>query len=227
MFKRYIIILALALIVFLARPTQVFACSDWSLSCVLGLTDIADRDAQRRESETQINATKAQRIAEINSAADVAKRQADAVIQAQIEQGKISIEQARQMGESYRRLIDGQTQEKVTVIAGQTVQNIAALQGQTQIAIAGIEQAGLTTRERLMFESIRGIVIFAGLLLASMIIVACIVLFLRFTRRSPHSITQTPAWPRRTVREQEVYYIPGPVQTRKSEIVAANNVKGE
>jgi hypothetical protein len=154
-------------------PIKAYACDDWSLSCVFfGSTpkEIADRDAQRRENEAVTQADKDKRVAEINSAADVAKKQADVMIEAQKQQGQLSVEQAKQAGLNAREQIDALANIKIAEVLGTAAQNVATINGAAQIGTQSVIEAGMTTRERQQQETTKQLInIVGGLFLVGLL----------------------------------------------------------
>lgn len=209
MTQRYTLVILIALGVFLARPTQVFACDSWSLSCLLGVDDIADRDAARREAENAQNAQAKIRQAEINAQRDQALRQADNALHIQVLQGQITLEQARIQMEAYKALLESNTQTQNTIIAGQSAQNIAAIQAAAQVSIVGVQESGETVRQRLLLEAVRGIVILALIVFAALVVLVV------------YRLAHRPPKPPRVLGEGVYYTYQTPVQRsdRSCEVV--------
>lgn len=141
-----------------ATPVHAEGCGLLEVFCWTGLTRIGQQDADRRVQETKINADRDTKNTEIKAQADLRIAEANNALQLQIEAGKITVEQAKVQMQGYIALINSQRDQTISASHDQAVTNIEAMHDQAKVAIAGIQEAGMTTRERLVVESVHGLI---------------------------------------------------------------------
>jgi hypothetical protein len=132
-------------IVFLSTfyPARAYACGSFlCIGDMLGITDMANRDAQRREHQAEIDRQKAQEVARINADAQARIAEANRQLEAQRIQGQISATQAKAMADAFAAAVNAKRDEYV-----------AALQANAQVAINGINETGATERERVGWQA--------------------------------------------------------------------------
>lgn len=185
--KRILSALALSIVVSLF-PAKAYACDSFlCLGDMLGITDIAARDAQRKEKQAETEHQRTVDVARINADANARIAEANRQLEQQRIQGKISEAQAKSMSDAFAALVASKRDEA-----------IAGITQNAQVAIAGINQTGETERNRLGWDAksnMLTIAIIGLLLLTAMLILHC------RTKQAPQ-ITVMLANPQRTQLEQ-------------------------
>lgn len=196
-FTRCALIGATTLTLIGATPIHAYACSNWTLSCVFGLDDIAAQDADRRVTENaQDNAATVEK-SRIEAEKAQALRAADNALQVQMMNGQITRELADQQFRQYTALLDA----SVEMQKSQTDQNIAALQAAANVSIVGVQESGMTVRERLRLETMRTVMTLAVLLIGGLILL-CLLGVTRTSLRKQKKDRQYPVY----VTEEPNYY---------------------
>lgn len=173
------LILALVLSIFLSLiPARAYACDSWiCLGDWFGYTNIAARDAERKEKMAETERQRAIEIARVNADAQARIAEANRQLEAQRIQGQISALQAKAMADAFAATVNAKRDEYV-----------AALQNNAQVAITGINETGQTERSRISWEAktnmltigIVGFLVLAGL--------ACVAYFLRSSDRGDRQV---------------------------------------
>jgi hypothetical protein len=163
---RPMFVLLLALTMLLSAATSVFACSGF-VDCLFGFTDrveIRQREmterAQEETQQAQLNAQRDTEIARINADADAQLRQQEAQIELQRQQGLLSAEQARQQAENFRAVVAQNAAIQIQQITANYGLMAESLAHQADIAQAGIQESGMTERERVKWSGTLNIVAF-------------------------------------------------------------------
>lgn len=142
-------------------PTKAYACDSFlCLGDMLGITDIAKRDAERKEKQAETERQRQTDVARINADAQARIAEANRQLEAQRIQGRISEAQAKAMADAFTASVNAKRDEY-----------IAALQSNAQVAISGINETGQTERSRISWEAksnmltigIVGFLVLAGL----------------------------------------------------------------
>lgn len=149
-------------VVFALYPAKAYACDSFlCLGEITGITDIAKRDAERKEKQSEIDRQRALDIARVNADAQARIAEANRQLEAQRIQGRISEVQAKTMADAFAAAVNAKRDEY-----------IAALQTNAQVAISGINETGQTERSRISWEAksnmltigIVGFLVLAGLI---------------------------------------------------------------
>jgi len=194
---RLMIVLALALTMLLSATDSVFACSGF-VDCLFGFTDrveIRERERTEREQEAtqqvQLQAQRDTEVARINADADAQLRQHEAQIELQRQQGLLSAEQARQQAENFRAVVAQNAAIQIQQITANYSLMAESLAHQSDIAQAGIQESGMTERERVKWSGSLNIVAF--------VVVGLIVIFILRSRE-------------RQAGQPTIYVLPGSEQ---------------
>lgn len=199
--KRYMLIALIALGALVLRPAEVHAesCGIFEIFCWSGATKIADRDAQRRENENALKVQGATQRAQIKADNDLRIAEADKILQAQIANGQITRDLARIQLDSFKAQLDNDTKIQQAVIFGASAQNVATIQGQTQIAVAAVQESGLTVREKMKIEIAQRFLDIVTLLPKILFVFLLFILTVKLLRRHPitsqTALTQAPVQP--------------------------------
>jgi hypothetical protein len=163
---RPIIVLMLALTMLLSATASVFACSGF-VDCLFGFTDRVEirqqemtERAQEETQQAQLNAQRDTEIARINADAEAQLRQQEAQIELQRQQGLLNAEQARQQAENFRAVVAQNAAIQIQQITANYGLMAESLAHQSSIAQAGIQQSGMTERERVKWSGSLNIVAF-------------------------------------------------------------------
>ena len=185
--KRILSAIALSVIVSLF-PTKAYACDSFlCLGDMLGITDIAARDAQRKEKQAETEHQRTVDVARINADANARIADANRQLEAQRIQGKISEAQAKSMADAFAALVASKRDEA-----------IAGITQNAQVAIAGINQTGETERNRLGWDAKSNMLTIA--IIGLLLLTAMLILYRR-TNQAPQ-ITVMLANPQRGQLEQ-------------------------
>lgn len=185
--KRILSALALSVIVSLF-PVKAYACDSFlCLGDMLGITDIAKRDAERKEKQAETEHQRAVDVARINADANARIAEANRQLEAQRIQGKISEAQAKSMADAFAALVASKRDEA-----------IAGITQNAQVAIAGINQTGDTERTRLGWDAKSNMLTIA--IIGLLLLTAMVILHHR-TKQTPQ-ITVMLAHSQRTQLEQ-------------------------
>lgn len=187
--KRYLWITLLVVALFVhPTPAKAEGCG-WNVLCVLGVTQVMDRDAQRREEEKRLDL---QIQANLNTSNQELQRIQNARY-ADDNQRQIAIRNAELASEQYKAQLDAWKEQQLNIFDNQTKALIEAGHDQANIAQRGIVEAAGTARAKIAWDSSYNII---TILVVGAIVVA-------FTHRR----SQTAAVP------PTVVYVPQPMLT--------------
>lgn len=161
----------LAIVLALATPKPTYACDSGILGWIVGC-DPAGINSTAIE-QSQIDADRQRRIAEVENAANVQIQQAQQQIElfkaqdaADERRHQAEVERMQQQFDAYLALVQAQTKERVATILGDYQTAQIALQEQSDIAISGITGATSVTRLRVIW---RGVIILALVLVGGLL----------------------------------------------------------
>ena len=185
--KRYLWITVLVGLLFVQpTPAKAEGCG-WNVLCVLGITQVMDRDAQRREEEKRLDL---QIQANLNTSNQELQRIQNARYESD-NQRQIAIRNAELASEQYKAQLDAWKEQQLNIFDNQTKALIEAGHDQANIAQRGIVEAAGTARAKLAWDSSYNII-------TVLVVGAIVVAF-------AHRRSQTAAVP------PTVVYVPQPV----------------
>lgn len=190
----------------LAAPTTAYACDSGLLGWLVGC-DPAGLNSTAIE-QSQIDADRRRRIAEVESAANVQIQQAQQQIElfrtqsaADERRHQAELERMQQQLNAYVAMVQAQAQERVATIHGDYQTAQVALQEQSEIAVAGINGTTSVATARIVW---RGLVTLGLIVLAGVLAVLLLPLLVRRGRVPAQPRLQRPAAYYWQVEEQGV-----------------------
>ena len=185
--KRYLWITLLVVALFVhPTPAKAEGCG-WNVLCVLGITQVMDRDAQRREEEKRLDL---QIQANLNTSNQELQRIQNARYESD-NQREIAIRNAELAHQDYQKQLDVWKDQQLAIFDNQTKALIEAGHDQANIAQRGIVEAAGTARAKIAWDSSYNII---TVLVVGAIVVA-------FAHRRNQSAAVPPT----------VVYVPQPV----------------
>lgn len=169
--KKLLITAALASTLALATPAPAYACDSGLLGWLIGCDPAGINSTAIQQS--QIDAERAKRIAEVEAQAQTQIQQAQQQIEmfrtqsaADERRHQAELERMEQQFDAYLALVQAQTQERVATILGDYATAQTALQEQSEIAQAGINGTTTVTTARIVWKGIitLGLIVLAGVL---------------------------------------------------------------
>lgn len=190
-------IAVLVLILVLVYAPAVYAADCQGLFCnAFGATDRAEIRATRDVEIARIEAEGAERL-----------KAAEVQLAREVEQGKLTQEQARVQADMFRQAVMAATQKEIRQVELEYEQAATVIAGQVDVALEGVRQAGATTRWRIGTD--------AGVSLVAVVIIgAVLILFMRRQNTQRPSVLILPGgaqWPAGLAQKPELYELPDQV----------------
>ena len=190
-------IAVLVLILVLVYAPAVYAVDCQGLFCnAFGATDRAEIRAARDVEIARIEAEGAERL-----------KAAEMQLAREVEQGKLTQEQARVQADMFRQAVMAATQKEIRQVELEYEQAATVIAGQVDVALEGVRQAGATTRWRIGTD--------AGVSLVAVVIIgAVLILFMRRQNTQRPSVLILPGgaqWPPGLAQKPEFYELPDQV----------------
>lgn len=180
-------------------PAKAYACDSFlCLGDMLGITDIANRDAERKEKQAETERQRQIEVARINADAQARIAEANKQLEAQRVQGRISEAQAKAMADAFASAVNAKRDEY-----------IAALQSNAQVAIAGINETGQTERSRISWEAKANMLTIGIVGLLVLVGLVCVVYVMRSGLGSQKVVVLfQPQAQRPEIDQTETVYLP-------------------
>ena len=212
---RVLAIAVLAAGLLIAFESPAYACGLLDFDCMFGWSNRAQlrTDAERQNEQfTQQQETERARaqaaadaeIARINASAAATEQASALQLEQQRQAGLLSTEQARQQGEIMRAMLAQQASVQIAQVQANYGLLADSLAHQADIAQAGIQEAGLSERERISYSGRTNITIIISL------VIVVVILLLRNRGRQvmylddPYRVTAPPALTAQQLRIQRM-----------------------
>lgn len=147
--KQRVLLITLFVGALFSQPTPAHAegCG-WNVLCVLGVTQVMDRDAQRREEEKRLDV-------QIQANLNASNQELQRIQNAQYEsdnQKQIALRNAELAQQTYQAQLDAWKDQQLNIFDNQTKALIEAGHDQADIAQRGIVEAAGTARAKLAWD---------------------------------------------------------------------------